>query len=97
LNQFESALKLIGANKGYLDAMQGSDQEGHERQKAMNEMFNTFAKVMGLPEWRGEKLTDELAIASLVRKLRRLVGTEELTKMRSTLIMKAANESRNDN
>lgn len=97
LNEFESALKLIGANQGYLNAMQGSDKEGPERQKAMDEMYNTFAKVIGLPEWKGEKLTDELAIASLVRKLRCLVGTEELTKMRRTLIMKAAIESKNDN
>jgi hypothetical protein len=97
LNQFESALKLIGANSGYLEDMQGSDKEGQERLKAMNEMYNTFAKVMGLEEWRGEKLTDELAIASLVRKLRCLVGAEELTKMRSTLIMKAANGSKNEN
>lgn len=90
IEPFETALRSIGANAGYVKAIDGETKEGEERQKALTSMYNTFAKIMAFPEWQGEKLTDELAIKTLVKKLRRVLGTEELTKMRGALVAKAA-------
>ncbi len=89
IEPFETALRSIGANAGYVKAIDGETKEGEERQKALTSMYNTFAKIMAFPEWQGEKLTDELAIKTLVKKLRRVLGTEELTKMRGALVAKA--------
>jgi hypothetical protein len=46
------------------------------------------SKHMG-PTWQGEKLTEELAIAMVIRRLRGILGTEELTAMRATIVSQA--------
>ena len=50
---------------------------------------------MGLEtNFQGEKLTDELAISKMIRRLRMILGTEELMEMRSTIVSKAIAELR---
>lgn len=96
LDPFEAALRTIGANAGYVKAIREQPGEGEARQKAINEMYNTFAKVMGFHEWQGKKLTNELAVTALVRKLRSVLGTEELTRMRGAIVKKAASGLRTE-
>ena len=85
LESFESALRSIGANASYVYTTSGTD----DRQQKLDAMYQTFAKVMGFEEWQGEKLTDELAISMLIRRLRKILGTEELTGLRSSIVSKA--------
>lgn len=94
LNPFEAALREIGANAHYVEAVRESKKDGEARSKALEAMYNRFAEVMGLKEWNGQSLTDELAIAALVRKLRNILGTEELTSLRSSILSKATSELR---
>ena len=89
LELFESALRKIGANAGYLK----STTNATDRQERIAEMYKTFADVMGSKwmgtEWNGEKLTEELAITMVIRRLRGILGTEELTAIRAALLAKA--------
>ena len=90
LEVFESALRRIGADAGYVYNTTDAD----DRQQKLNAMYKTFAEVMGFEEWRGEKLTDDLAISMMIRRLRNILGTEELTEIRSAIVSKAITELR---
>ena len=91
LETFESALRRIGATAGYLQ----DDPSAEDKQQRLNAMYQTFAEVMGLEtNFQGEKLTDELAISKMIRRLRMILGTEELMEMRSTIVSKAIAELR---
>jgi len=89
LDPFEAAFREIGANAGYIRAMQASQDEGPARQKAIQEMYNRLAQVIGMKEWQGQSISDELAVTSLSRKLREILGTEELTQMRGAILRQA--------
>ncbi len=59
-------------------------------------MYRTFAEVMGFEEWQGEQLTDNLAVSIMIRRLRAILGTEELTEMRSAIVSNAIRELRSN-
>ena len=88
LDPFEDLYRKIGANSVYVNVTT-ADQG---RQAALNRMYSDFAKALGMHEWDGEQLTDDLAIAALVRKLRDVLGTEELTRLRVAIVNKASKE-----
>lgn len=90
LDPFEAALRTIGAKAGYVEDTRGDEKSQKDRSKAIEILFNTFAKVMNFKEWDGKTLTDELAISALIQRLRAILGTEELMQMRSSIIVKAA-------
>jgi hypothetical protein len=86
---FESALRKIGAHAGYLQ----STKNASDSQQRIAEMYKIFADVMGSKwmgaEWNGEKLTEELAITMVIRRLRGILGTEEFTAIRAALLAQA--------
>ena len=84
LEPFEQALRDIGAMAGYVY----SGTNGSDRQVKLNEMYQRFAQVMGLEVWAGKNVTDEIAVTTLIRRLRSILGTEELTEMRAILVSK---------
>ncbi len=93
LGTFESALKSIGANASYVYDAPG----GQDRQEKLNSMYKTFVEVLGATvvggdEWQGNKITDELAVAGLIRRLRAILGIEELTELRRKIVAKATLE-----
>ncbi|MDA3800190.1 MAG: hypothetical protein PF692_14065 [Kiritimatiellae bacterium] len=92
LAPFEKTLREIGAKAHYVEAVRENRKDSEDRSKALEKLFNMFAKVMGFDEWEGEKLNDELAIAAIIRKLRGILGTEELTSLRTFIIRRAIQE-----
>lgn len=84
LEPFEQALRDIGAMAGYVY----SGANGSDRQEKLNEMYQRFAEVMGLETWAGKDVTDEVAVTALIRRLRSILGTEELTEMRAVIVAK---------
>jgi hypothetical protein len=92
LEKFESSLREIGAWAGYVSAAPHAE----DRQQKLNEMYRTFAKVMGFSEWGGETLTDELTLSMLVRQLRSVLGIEELTELRTAVTSKAIAELKSE-
>lgn len=88
LETFESALRRIGADAGYVR----DTPSAKDRQQRLDAIYRTFAEVMGFEEWEGEQLTDNLAVSMMIRRLRTILGTEELTEMRSAIISNAIRE-----
>lgn len=89
LTPFEQALRDIGANAYLVEAIQTDVRQADQRQKAIDQMYNTFAQVMGFSNWAGQELTEELALRTLVGKVRTVLGVEALTDLRRTSIDKA--------
>lgn len=90
LELFESALRRIGANAHYLEVAPAAQ----DRSQRIALTYKTFASVMGSEhmgssEWKGESLSEELAISMVIQRLRTVLGTEELTQMRHALVTKA--------
>lgn len=92
LETFEAALRRIGATAGYVYGTSSAE----DRQQKLDAMYRTFAEVMGFEEWQGERLTDHLAVSMMIRRLRSILGTEELTEMRTAIVSKAILELRNN-
>lgn len=96
LEVFESALRRIGANAQYINSSPGAE----DREQRITTMYKTFADVMGAErmgsnEWDGKKLTEELAVSIVIRRLRAILGTEEFTEMRAAIVSKAISGLRN--
>lgn len=96
LELFESALRRIGANAQYVNNSPGAE----DREQRITAMYKTFADVMGAEhmgsnEWDGKKLTEELAVSIVIRRLRAVLGTEEFTEMRAAIVSKAISGLRN--
>jgi hypothetical protein len=89
LQKFEVALRNIGANDWFLRNA-GADTP---RQKQIDEMYKTFADVLGKEHmgetWQGEALSEDVAIARVLQGLRAVLGVEELTKIRTEIIKRA--------
>ena len=89
LMPFEQALRTIGANAYFFEAIRTDVRQSEQRQQAIDKMYNTFAQVMGFATWGGKELTEELALRTLVGKIRTVLGVEALTDLRRTAIEKA--------
>jgi hypothetical protein len=85
LERFESAIHSIGANAWLLREAPEMDGRGD----VISEMYAEFAKVVGLQRWKGEPVTRELALVTAVEKLREVLGTKQLTELRSELMTRA--------
>ena len=91
LDNLRAEIRKIGAAAGYLQNT-GGGADG--RKEKMSEMYLKFAKLlgkenMGADKWEGKPLSDEESIDNLKRQFRVVLGIEELTKIRSSLIVKA--------
>jgi hypothetical protein len=85
LEKFEAAVRTIGANAWLVREAPGDPDRGI----SIQEMFSKFAAVVGLDRWKGEEITQELAVATVIGKLRKVLGIDELTGLRSELIKRA--------
>lgn len=94
IDKFESAIRQIGA-AAHLER-QIHDTPGREERVAA--MYKTFAEVvgaktMGSDQWNGEKLSEDRAVSMLIRRLRAVLGSEELTLLRGAIMQKAVQDS----
>jgi hypothetical protein len=90
LEQFEAALRKMGAAAYVVETAPGTSEHGN----LVNQMYSAFAevmgsKVMGSKEWRGEQITEEVALYTIIHKLQKVLGVEELTNLRSALVSEA--------
>lgn len=91
LQPFELALRQMGASAGYVQATVG-DRTATQRKEHIDRMYKILAKLTNLPEWKGEELTNELAISTQIQQLRSILGTDELSKLRQSLLTRAVKE-----
>jgi Xaa-Pro aminopeptidase len=85
LEKFEAALRRIGANAHFVNV--AIDHDG--RPAKIDEMFATLAEVMNTPEWDGKPVPADCGSRAVLHRLREILGTEELTRLRESLIKSA--------
>jgi primosomal protein N'' len=90
LQEFEKALRAIGADDWYLRNADRIDN----RHEIVERLYKKFADVLGVEnmganEWQGQPLTPELAIYAVVQGLRHVLKVEELTGLREALVQAA--------
>lgn len=82
LGKFESDLTKIGANFQLLEHVPGDAD-------AINEAYRIFAEVMGW-EWKGKAPTKDVAASTVYEGLQKLLGINELTRLRTEFIHQAS-------
>jgi hypothetical protein len=87
LEQFEKALRSIGANAYVNDAVRGENDPG--RQDRVREMYARFAEVMGFERWQDADVSQEHATSTIIKKLQKVLGTDELTSLRNEFVQRA--------
>jgi hypothetical protein len=86
LTRYEAAIKSIGGHALVLKVY-SKPEEG--RSEYATETYRMFAEIAGLEAWKGEKASEESAVATILKKLRHVLGVDELTHLRSELVKRA--------
>jgi hypothetical protein len=53
-------------------------------------MYAMFAEVIGLEAWEGKQLSGDPTAAAIIGKLRYILGTDELNRLRGELVTRAS-------
>jgi hypothetical protein len=90
LEGFESALRKMGAAAYVVETAPGTSEHAN----LVSQMYSAFAevmgsKVMGSKESQREQITEEVALYTVIHKLQKVLGVEELTNLRSALVSEA--------
>ena len=86
LQGFERALRTIGANAWLIAQLDPAHQD---RTESIREAYDTFADVMGWPEWHGRPLTGDVAAERIIQGLREVLSVGDLRRLRDELIKRA--------
>jgi hypothetical protein len=90
LEGFEAALRSMGVAAHVVETFPGTP----DHTELVRQMFNKFVEVMGSKvtgskEWQGKQITEEVAVYTIVHKLQKVLGVEELTNLRANLVSQA--------
>lgn len=88
LMPFEKAVRRIGANSNFIDALEGGERIEGQRAKAVEEMFEIFNNLMDIDPSKG-KGADATVIA-VKEKIRRILQISELISIREALVKRAS-------
>ena len=89
LSRFEDALRKLGANAHFIQKTSGHGRYAEERLIKINDNDLLFSKILGLEETDG--LNEEYALEAVKKKVKAILGVEELTKLRTHLVTQASN------
>lgn len=83
LEKFETALRKIGADAHFVEDLADPTPE------VIREMYLLFAEVTGMAEWDNKPVTADRAIATVIQRLRHVLGIEELIELRQTFVSRS--------
>lgn len=86
LERFEAAVRKIGADAWLAD----QHIEMDDRHALIKKMYLEFAKVVGIDNWNGEAVPEDVGVKVVVEVLQKALGIDKLTYLRSELIERAS-------
>ena len=89
LSRFEDALRKLGANAHLIQKTSDQGRYAEKRLIKINDNDLLFSEILGLEETDG--LNEEYAIEAIKKKVKAILGVEELTKLRTHLVVQASN------
>ena len=88
LEKFESALRKLGANAQFVRTTINDERHAEQRNIRIETAFTLFHEIMG---WDKEKeINEDYAVESIQKKVKSILGIEELTGLRKHLIDEAS-------
>jgi hypothetical protein len=85
LEKFEQAMRDMGTNAWLAERVvqNGAVDDMWEK------MYRHFAHLVGMQEWQGEILSNELAFTTLISSLRTAMGTDQFDELRQMTVSRA--------
>ncbi len=84
---FEQGLIELGSNKGFINHARAVEEFHEKRSEVIQKVNENFNKILGIDVNQG--LDAEIAIDSVIKKIREILGIEELVCLRKKLISEA--------
>lgn len=88
LDEFESALRKLGADAHFIQSTTGHAAYAEQRSLRIDKNFELFSRILGLRDT--DSIQEKSMIEALKTKVRAILGVEELTKLRDHLIKQAS-------
>jgi hypothetical protein len=89
LDEFESALRKLGADAHFIRETAGNGAYAEQRTLRIDRNFERFARILGLEN--NENIQQQSMVEALKTRVRAILGIEELTKLRDHLVRQASN------
>lgn len=89
LDEFESTLRKLGADAHFIRSTTGEEGYAKQRMLRIDRNFELFSRILGLRN--SDDIQEESLVEALKKKVRSILGVEELTKLREHLIKQASN------
>lgn len=89
LDEFESALRKLGADAHFINSTRGDENYAEQRSLSIDRNFELFGRILGLKS--RDNIQEESMVDALKTKVRAILGVEELTRLREHLIKQASN------
>ncbi|MCW8830728.1 MAG: hypothetical protein OQK32_04310 [Gammaproteobacteria bacterium] len=87
LEKFEGAIRKLGAEAHFIRSTTGDERQAEQRTIRIDTAFNLFHEIMG---WdKTKEINEDYAVESIRRKVKSILGVEELTNLRQHLIHEA--------
>ncbi len=87
LEVFESGLRKLGAGSEFVRSTHGSTDYAEQRQKFISSNHKLFIEILGIDEKK--EINEKYAVEAAKKKVRSILGVEELTNLREHLISEA--------
>lgn len=84
---FEQGLIELGANKGFISQAKNVEEFHEKRSEMLQKVSEDFKRILGISV--NQELDAEIAIDSVIKKIREILGIEELVRLRKKLISEA--------
>lgn len=88
LMPFEKAVRRIGANSNYVDALRNDDRSNERRSNAIEEMFDIFSSLMNISE--STEKNEENTVIAVKSRVREILQVNQLVSVREYLVSTAS-------
>ena len=93
LDKFESTIRKIGSEAHFIKVTTGDPRYSEQRSLKFNSSFELFKDILGIDPERD--INEDYAVEAIKRKVKGILGIEELTMLRAHLVKEASNVLKN--
>ncbi|MEJ1463348.1 MAG: hypothetical protein RPU15_08735 [Candidatus Sedimenticola sp. (ex Thyasira tokunagai)] len=87
LSKFEAAIRKLGAGAHFVNSITGSANHAEKRTIIIEQNHELFLEILGID--KNKEINKEYAVEAVKKKVRAILGVEELTGLREYLIYEA--------
>ncbi|WP_321528323.1 hypothetical protein [Sedimenticola selenatireducens] len=88
LQIFEKAIRKLGADSQFIRSTTDSPNHAEQRTIVIQRSHDLFLEILGIDE--SKEVNEEYAVEAVKKKVRAILGVEELTRLREHLVIEAS-------